>query len=136
MKYKLDVKRNEFEFSFEEETFKAFKDGLQPFIDLAESYGTPISNHPSNGSKTSKRAGGKRPPFVKGPVLELIKKEPEWVVYKFAEDFTDKIKTQYGVVGAKVKSVKVVLIRLYQDRLLTRKDIQGRYAYSVLKVPQ
>jgi hypothetical protein len=134
MKYKLSVRRKEFEFSFEEETFKAFKDGLQPFIDLAESFGTPVTRT-SNGSKTSKR-GGRRPPFIKRPVLELIKKEPQWAVDKSPENFADKLKTQYGVVGARPETVNVVLIRLFKRGLLTRKEIQGKYVYSVLQVPK
>lgn len=134
MKYKLSVRRKDFEFSFEEETFKAFKDGLQPFIDLTESFGKPVS-HTSNGSKTSKH-GGRHPPFVKGAIMELIRKEPEWMVDKFPENVADKLKTQYGVVGAKAHSVNVALIRYFKKGLLARKEMQGKYAYSVLKVPQ
>jgi hypothetical protein len=133
-KYKLNIRRKEYEFSFEEENIKAFKDGLQPFIELVGSFEKPVSNV-SNGSKASKR-GGRRPPFIKGAIIELIKKEPEWMVDKFPENVADKLKTQYGVVGAKTESVNVALIRYFKKGLLARKEMQGKYAYSVQTIPQ
>jgi hypothetical protein len=125
-KYRISVRKKDYEISYEEEDLNAFKGGVQNFFDLVEEIGKPISK-----LTTISKRGGFRPPFVKRAIEELIKKEPEWFVEKFPEDVLDKIKTQYGAVGAKVDSVKVVLIRLFKKGILTRKEIQGKYAYSV-----
>lgn len=130
--YKVSIRRKDYEFSFEEENIKAFKDGLQGFIGLVEEFEKPVASVASS----SKRGGGRRPPFVKSAIIDLMKKEPEYLVDKFPEDVANKLKTQYGVVGAKTESVNVALIRYFKSGLLTRKEIQGKYAYSVLKVPQ
>ena len=131
-KYRIQVRRKDYEFSFEEENLNAFKDGLQNFLSLVKEFEKPVA---TVASKSSKRGGGRRPPFVKNAVLELIKKEPEWLIDKFPKDVRDKITTEYGAVGAKAASVNVVLIRLFNARRLTRKEIQGKYAYSVLSIP-
>lgn len=131
-KYKVGIKGKNYEFSFEEENLGAFKNGLQSFISLVKEFEKPTARMASN----VKRRGGRRPPFIKTPILELMKKEPEWFADKFPENVTEKLKTQYGVVGAKTESVNVALVRLFQNGLLTRKEMQGKYAYSVLSVPR
>lgn len=132
MKYRLKIRRKGYEFSFEEENFKTFKDGLPSFLSFVEEFEKPVA---VVAGKTSKRGGGRRPPFIKSAVMELMKKEPEWLIDKFPEDVQKKISTEYGAVGAKAPSVNVVLIRLFNARQLTRKEINGKYAYSVLSVP-
>ena len=131
-KYRIRIMGKGYEFSFEDENIDSFRDGLKSFISLVREF----EKAPPRLLSSSKRGGGKRPPFIKNAILELIKKEPEWFVDKFPEDVTDKLKTEYGAVGAKTSSVKVALIRLFKDGYLTRKEIQGKYAYSVLTVPK
>jgi len=131
-RYSIQVKRKDYEFSFEEENLKSFKDGLEDFLSLVDEFEEPVTEIVS---KSSKRGGGRRPPFVKNAILELIEKQPEWLIEKFSEDVLGKITTEYGAVGAKKESVNVVLIRLFNQRLLTRKEIEGKYAYSVPSVP-
>jgi len=131
-RYSIQVKRKDYEFSFEEENLKSFKDGLEDFLSLVDEFEEPTA---AVASKSSKRGGGRRPPFVKNAVLELIEKQPEWLIDKLPEDVLGKITTEYGAVGAKKESVNVVLIRLFNQRVLTRKEIEGKYAYSVPSVP-
>jgi hypothetical protein len=130
--YSVTIRRKDYEFSFEEETIGAFNAGLKDFVALVAQFAKPVT---STGTGTDRRGGGRRPPFLKNAILDLIKKEPEWVVEKSDENFAEKLKTQYGVVGAKTESVNVALIRLFKDGQLTRKEIDGKYAYSVLRVP-
>jgi hypothetical protein len=120
-----------YEFSFEEENMEAFKEGLQSFVSLVREFEkTPIK------IASSSKRGGRRPPFIKNAILELIEKEPGWCIDKFPEDIANKLKTEYRVAGAKGDSVEVALIRLFKDGRLTRKEIQGKYAYSVPTIPK
>jgi hypothetical protein len=130
----MKILRKDFEFIFEEEDIEAFRKGIQGFTSLVEELEKGLIK--TKAITGSRRGGGKRPPFIKNAVLELMEKEPSWFVDKFPEDVANKLKTQYGVVGAKVSSVKVVLIRLFNEKRLTRKEIQGKYAYSVLTIPK
>jgi hypothetical protein len=86
-----------------------------------------ISPAPRGG----RRGGGKKPPFIKNAILNIIQKEPSWFVMKSPEDVTEKLKTEYGVPGANAKPVGVALIRLFTDGLLTRKESEGKYLYSI-----
>jgi len=125
-KYRISVRKKDYEISYEEEDLKAFKNGIQNFFSLIEEIGKPVTK-----LTTISKRGGYRPPFVKKAIEELIKKEPEWFVERFPEDVHNKIKTEYGAVGAKIESVNVALIRLFKKGSLTRKEIHGKYAYSV-----
>lgn len=131
-RYRVDIRRKDYEFSFEEENLKAFKDGLEGFIDIVEQFGKPVAR----ASTSSKRGGGRRPPFIKSAIGQIMEKEPEWLIRKFPKDVAEKLKTQYGVPGAKEDSVKVALLRFFKKGSLTREEIQGKYAYSVLSVPR
>ncbi|MDI6847964.1 MAG: hypothetical protein QMD23_07570 [Candidatus Bathyarchaeia archaeon] len=110
---------------------EAFKEGLQSFISLVKEFEKSPIKIPS-----SSKRGGRRPPFIKNAILELKEKEPEGFIDKFPEDVTNKLKTQYGVAGAKTDSVNVALIRFFKEGRLTRKEIQGKYAYSVPTIPK
>jgi hypothetical protein len=83
------------------------------------------------GANLRRRGGGRRPPFIKSAILNIIEREPEWFVDKCPEDVTDKLKTSYGVPGAKVKPVGTALIRLFADGELTRKEVGAKYLYSI-----
>lgn len=130
-RFTVTIRRKDCEFGFEEETIEAFKEGLQSLVTLVDQFSKPVAGSLSG----SKRGGGRRPPFVKNAILDLLKKEPEWMVEKFDESVAEKLRTEYGVVGAKTESVNVALLRLFSNGQLTRKEINGKYAYSVLKVP-
>jgi hypothetical protein len=83
-------------------------------------------------TKGGRRGGGKRPAFIKNAILNIMKKEPEWLREKSPEDVTEKLKTEYGVPGANVKPVGTALIRLFADGILTRKESsEGKYLYSI-----
>jgi len=129
-KFAVNIKRKDVEFSFEEDNIKAFRGGLQDFIKLVDEFEKPVASV----SSSLKRGGGRRPPFVTNAIDELMKKEPEWLVNKFPEDIAEKLTTEYGVPGAKPESVNVVMIRKFQKGLVTRREMNGKYAYSVLKV--
>lgn len=131
-RYRVDIRRKDYEFSFEEESLKAFKDGLEDFILIVEEFGKPVAK----ASASSKRGGGRRPPFIKRAIQEIMEKEAEWFVKKFPEDVAKRLKTRYGVPGAKDESVTVALMRLFKKGLLTREEIRGKYAYSVLSIPR
>jgi hypothetical protein len=131
-KYVVNIKRKDSEFTYEEDSLKAFKDGLEAFTDMVEKFGKPVAG----ASGSSKRGGGRRPPFLTNAIDELLKKEPAWLVNKFSEQIAEKLTTEYGVPGAKAESVNVVMIRKFQRGLVTRKEINGKFAYSVLKVEQ
>lgn len=130
--YRIGIRRKDYEFSFEEENLENLKGGLQDFLSLVEGFEKPTT---TVANKSSKRGGGRRPPFVKNAILELTQKEPAWLIDKFPVDVRNKINTEYGAVGAKTESVNVVLIRLFNARMLTRKELDGKYAYSMLSVP-
>jgi hypothetical protein len=127
-KYGIYIKRKDCEFRFEDENLKAFKDGLAGFLSLVEEFIKPVA---ASTGKSDRRGGGRRPPFVKNAIMDLIEKEPQWFVKQFPEQVKDKIATEYGAVGAKNQSVNVVLIRLFSKHVLTREEIEGKYAYSV-----
>jgi len=127
-KYRIGIKRKDYEFSFEEENLKNFKEELPDFISFVDEFEKPL------GRASRGKRGGRRPPFIKKAIEELIEKEPEWLVEKFPEDIEEKIKTQYGVVGAQTNSVNVALIRFFKKGSLTRKEVQGKYAYSVQSI--
>jgi len=82
-------------------------------------------------TQTKRKGGGRRPPFIKNAILSIIKKEPEWFVDKSPEEVTEKLKTIYGVPGANVTPVGTALIRLFADGELTRKEVDGKYLYSI-----
>lgn len=132
-RYRITIRKNECELSYEDENLKTFKDGLPNFIGLVDEFEKPAVKVEATASK---RGGGRRPPFIKNAVLEIIEKEPEWFVNKSPDDVADRLRTQYGVPGAKRSSVNVVLCRLFKKRMLTRQDVEGKYSYSVLTVPQ
>lgn len=132
MSYRISIKRKDYEFGFEEKSIEAFKDGLQSFITLVNEFEKPLAGV----ANVSKRGGGRRPPFIRNAIGELMKKEPDWLVNKFPEDVADKLKTEYGVVGAKTESVNVALMRYFKSGHLTRKETQGKYAYSIPRIPQ
>lgn len=81
--------------------------------------------------KSTKRGGGRRSPFIKSAVEDLIEKEPQWFIKKSADQVKEKITTEYGAVGAKTTTVNVVLIRLFNKRKLTRDEIEGKFVYSI-----
>lgn len=82
-------------------------------------------------TRGDRRGGGRKPPFIKSAILNIIQKDPKWFVEKSSEDVTDKLKTEYGVPGANVSPVNVALIRLFTDGTLTRKESGGKYLYSI-----
>jgi len=82
-------------------------------------------------SQPRRKGGGRRPPFIKNAILNIIKQEPEWFVDRSPEEVTEKLKTIYGVPGANVTPVGTALIRLFADGELTRKEVDGKYLYSI-----
>jgi hypothetical protein len=81
--------------------------------------------------KDVKRRGGRKPPFYKSNIQRIINKEPEWFVDKDAKEVTTKLKTEYGVPGANETQVSTALLRFFADGLLTRKEVDKKYLYSV-----
>jgi hypothetical protein len=127
-KYEIYIKRKDHEFRFEDENLKTFKEGLADFLSVVEEFDKQAA---ALTGKSDRRGGGRRPPFVKNAIMDLIKEEPQWFVNKFSEQVKDKIATEYGAVGAKNQSVNVALIRLFSKGILTRGESEGKYAYSV-----
>jgi len=82
-------------------------------------------------TKGGRRGGGRKPPFIKSAILNIIHKEPHWFIEKSPEQVTEKLKTEYGVPGANVTPVRTALIRLFADGLLTRKELEGKFLYSI-----
>jgi len=78
-----------------------------------------------------RKGGGRRPPFIKNAILNIIEKEPQWFVDKSPEDVTERLTTSYGVPGAKVPPVSTALIRLFADGELTRREADGKFLYSI-----
>jgi hypothetical protein len=82
-------------------------------------------------AKKDKRIGGRKAPFYKNNIRRIIDEEPEWFVEKDVEAVAEKLKTAYGVPGAKEIPVSTALLRLFKEGLLTRKEEKGKYLYSV-----
>jgi hypothetical protein len=83
-------------------------------------------------SKKPKRAGGRKAPFYKGNIQRIMDEEPEWFVDKDAGAVAEKLKTEYGVPGAQEIPVSTALMRKFKKGLLTRKEENGKYFYSVV----
>jgi hypothetical protein len=81
--------------------------------------------------KAVTRHGGRKTPFYKSNIQRIISKEPEWFANKDAREVTTKLKTEYGVPGANEKQVGTTLSRLFADGLLTRKEVDKKYLYSI-----
>jgi hypothetical protein len=92
---------------------------------------TPKTTKEKLSIKRSKQGGGRKTPFYKSNIQRIIDEEPQWFVEKGVTDVVEKLKTQYGVPGAKDTPVGTALTRLFQKGLLTRKEDKGKYFYSV-----
>ncbi|HVP26961.1 MAG TPA: hypothetical protein VMT26_04780 [Candidatus Bathyarchaeia archaeon] len=86
--------------------------------------------------KSIRHGGGRKPPFYRGNIQRIIEKEPEWFVDRSVEEVASKLKTEYGVPGANEKPVGTALTRLFQKNLLTRKEADGKYLYSVTSLEE
>lgn len=82
-------------------------------------------------TRTERRGGGRRRPFIKKAILKIKKKEPQWFVDKSPNEVLVKLKTEYGVPGANLEPVRTALMRLFRDGEFTRKEMEGKYVYSV-----
>jgi hypothetical protein len=102
---------------------------------LYETFKLAIAKAPMSQNKERKKSlrkgGGRKPPFYKNNIRRIIDEEPEWFVEKDAKEVADKLKTEYGVPGAKETVVSTTLKRFFKNGLLTRKEAKGKYLYSV-----
>lgn len=83
-------------------------------------------NKPKNN-----RHSGKKVSFYRTNIQRIIDEEPEWMAEKNTSEVVTKLKTEYGVPGADDNGVQVNLIRFFKKGLLTRKEVDGKYLYSV-----
>jgi hypothetical protein len=114
------------------ELYKIFK---QAIVEQPESTQKKRA-HIGKDKKSIRRGGGRKPPFYRGNIQRIIEKEPEWFVEKSVEEVTNKLKTEYSVPGANETPVGTALSRLFQKNLLTRKEADGKYLYSVTSLEQ
>jgi hypothetical protein len=103
--------------------YEAFKLAIEEKPEKTKQKDTP---------KKLKRAGGRKAPFYKGNIQRIMDKEPEWFVDKDAAAVAEKLKTEYGVPGAQEVPVSTALMRKFKKGLLTRKEENGKYLYSVI----
>jgi hypothetical protein len=89
------------------------------------------SEKQQESKQKSNRHTGKKVSFYRTNIQRIIDEAPEWMVEKSTSDVVTKLKTEYGVPGADDNGVKVNLIRFFRKGLLTRKEVDGRYLYSV-----
>ena len=121
----------EIEGAADAELNKKINDLYDIFKETISSGAIPISEVSTPTTKGGRRGGGRKSPFIKNAILNIIQKEPKWFVEKSPEDVTEKLKTEYGVPGANVTPVSTALIRLFTDGHLTRKESGGKYLYSI-----
>ncbi len=114
--------------------------GLKDKIDyLYEAFKLAIEEKPKDSkervtSRKPKKSSGRKAPFYKGNIQRIIDEEPEWFVEKDAGAVAEKLKTEYGVPGAQEIPVSTALQRIFTKGILTRKEENGKYLYSITAI--
>ena len=112
----------------------ASKELEEKISDLCDIFKEVIEKNPKPSkskekSQEPKRIGqNKNTPSYKKNIQRIIENEPEWFIEKDIGDVASKLKTEYGVPGAKEIQVSNTLIKFFKKGILARKEEKGKWS--------